>query len=353
MMPAYNADRYIDKAIESLLEQTYPDWELIIVNDGSTDRTAEIALHYTDPRIKVVDQDNAGEAAARNTALKYMRGEFIAFLDADDLYLPEHLELSVGYLRIHPEYDAVYTDGYYINSDGDQLYSLSSQRRGPFDGYIFDEVVLASDVFGPPICVVLRSELVFQYHLNFDTDIVIGPDWDFFIHYTNLAQFGHIDSRTCLYRVHQTNITVQVDLQRRALYLARCREKAIKIDGFNRCSAETRASVFYDLLVNLLIGFPERQSAITKWPEFTLLPVEEQARIYRLMASKSILRGISQPAIDEWLLLSKRLNPEDRRGDQLARLYNLSPLVCKLFLRGKLIVKPDKSQTSPFNNLKN
>ncbi len=91
MMPAYNAERYIRPAMESLLAQTYSRWELIVVNDGSKDATAAIARSFDDPRIRVIDQPNGGEASARNTALRTMRGEFVAFLDADDAYLPEHL----------------------------------------------------------------------------------------------------------------------------------------------------------------------------------------------------------------------------------------------------------------------
>src|SRR5512145_295142 len=98
MMPAYNAEVYIRQSIDSVLAQTYPNWELVIVDDGSTDRTGEIASEYGDPRIRVFRQENGGEAAARNTALKNIQGEFLAFLDADDLYLPDHLEVSVEYL---------------------------------------------------------------------------------------------------------------------------------------------------------------------------------------------------------------------------------------------------------------
>src|SRR4030095_13628930 len=98
MMPVYNGERFIKQTIDSLLAQVYPDWELIIVNDGSTDRTSDIIGTYTDSRIKIVHQANRGEASARNSALKIMQGEFLAFLDADDLYLPNHLESTIKYL---------------------------------------------------------------------------------------------------------------------------------------------------------------------------------------------------------------------------------------------------------------
>lgn len=107
MMPAHNAEAFIGQAIESVLAQSYLHWELVIVEDGSSDRTAEIFLEYADPRIRVVRQENGGEASARNTALKNVQGEFLAFLDADDLYLPNHLEVAVEYLLSHPKADGV------------------------------------------------------------------------------------------------------------------------------------------------------------------------------------------------------------------------------------------------------
>src|SRR5690606_26568582 len=124
-----------------------------------------------------------------------------------------------------------------------------SRRRGPFEGRIFNEVVRASDVFGPPGCVVMRHELVAWRRLRYDTRIVIGPDWDFFIRYSDHATFGYVGERTYLYRVHQSNITAQIDHTRRAGFLALCREKAIGMVSFGACPVETQAAVFYELLV--------------------------------------------------------------------------------------------------------
>lgn len=351
MMPAYNAGQYIGQAIESVLGQTYPDWELIIVNDGSTDDTPDKIVQYEDARIKVIQQNNSGEAAARNTALNYITGDFIAFLDADDLFLPAHLEEAASYLWSHPGYDAVYTDGCYIDQDGKILQALSSQRRGPFEGRLFEHLVRASDVFGPPICVVIRSELVFEHNLKFDPEIVIGPDWDFFTHYADLAQFGYLDRKSCLYRVHQTNITVRVQKNKRAMYLARCREKAIRMKSFASCSLETRTAVFYDLLVSLLTGYPDRQEMVTGWAEFNDLPLEQRGRLYRLMASQAILKGVKHRCVGEWLERARQTNPADRRTAGLFRLYRLSPWIAGITLRVRHRLQRKTSEETPFGTL--
>lgn len=351
MMPAYNAAAYIGVAVESVLAQTYPHWELVLVNDGSTDETAVIAASYQDQRIRLIHQENGGEAAARNTALRHMRGELLAFLDADDLYKPHHLETAVAYLLHHPQHPSVYTDGHYIDQDGHVMQPLSSQRRGPFTGDIFEQVVRASDVFGPPTCTVLDRSIIVANNLSFDTDIVIGPDWDFLTQYAQFAPFGYVDQSTCLYRVHQSNITVQVDLERRALYTARCREKAIQLPRFADCSLATRSAVFYELLVEMLNGYPQRQTAVLTWPQFQDLPTTEQARLLRLMFREGLLRGIEPRYLNNWLQQARQQSPRDQRGTWLHRLYGLSPALCRFFLRAKDTVRPKGNVTSPFRNL--
>jgi glycosyltransferase involved in cell wall biosynthesis len=351
MMPAYNAGLYIEQAIESVLAQSYPHWELIVVNDGSTDQTGEIAARYQDERILLIEQANGGESVARNRALDQMTGEFVAFLDADDMWLPHHLAATVAHLKNHPACIGVYSDGHYCDQQGCSMYTLSSRRRGPFEGWIFEELVRASDVFGPPICVMLRHEIIAQHALRFDPNIVIGPDWDFMIRYAEVGQFGYLNQCTCLYRVHQTNVTVRTDQQRRALYLARCREKAIKRPRFAACTDETRVAVFYDLLVNLLSGHYECQDEATLWQEFKELPHSEQARLLRLMASKS-MTGDKQPKyIRAWLARSRTLNPKDLHGAMLHTLFKVSPVLCQSVLYIKRLLEPDRRQESPFGKL--
>ncbi len=353
MMPAYNAERTIEQAIDSALAQTMPDWELIVVDDGSTDGTASRAASRAerDARIKLVRQANGGESAARNTALQQMQGELVAFLDADDLYLPEHLALTVGYLQTHPQRDGVYTDGFHCDEQGRRLQTLSSRRRGPFEGWLFPELVAASDVFGPPLCLVLRRRLIDQHSLAFDPAIVIGPDWDFTTRYAHDAQFGYIDRPTGCYRVHQNNITHRVDLDRRALYMAHCREKAIKLPKFAACPLETRRATFYELLVNLLPGHAQRQAEIVAWPQFTALPIAMQAELLRLMASKAIVCGLRHDQIELWLRQADRLDPSSRQAARLIRLYRASPRLCQLAVRLRKTGQVDPTRRAPLGDV--
>lgn len=351
MMPAYNAQEYIGLAIESVLAQSYSHWELVIVDDGSKDRTAEIASRYTDYRIRFVHQENRGEAAARNTALMNIQGELLAFLDADDVYLPHHLETMASYLFAQSHLDGVYSDGYYIDHTGKQLRTLSSRRRGPFEGHIFEHVVYGSDVFGPPACVVLRAKLIDRHKLKFDENIVIGPDWDFFTRYSAFARFGYINQHSCLYRVHTTNISVRVSLEKRALELSKCRMNAIKLKDFAGCSIGVRVSVFYDLLINLLAGFPEKQSEVTRWIEFTSIPEKEQARLLRLMASKTIVRSNDQSHVQSWLDRARQLNPADWRTIVMVLLFSIDPNLLFRLLRIKGYRDVDPRRIPPFADM--
>jgi glycosyltransferase involved in cell wall biosynthesis len=351
MMPAFNAAAYIRSAIESVFAQTYADWELLIVDDGSTDATAAVAGEFTDPRVRVFNKANGGESSARNVALDRAAGEFIAYLDADDLYLPDHLALTVGYLRDHPALDAVYTDGFHMDEAGTRLATLQSRRRGPFEGRLFDEVVRASDVFGPPMCVVLRHALVATHGLRYDPRIVIGPDWDFFVRVADVARFGYIDRQTGMYRVHQSNITAQVGAVKRAASLAICREKAIRMSAFNSSPDDVRIAVFYDLLIDLLRSQPGRRAEVVGWPEFSALPAGEQSRLLRLMAVDAVQHGVDLDAAGAWLDRARRLNPSDRRAAILAALYRLSPAGCRALVRATIPWRGRPRAGGPFADL--
>ena len=115
--PAYNAEKYIKETIESVLGQTYKNWELIVVNDGSTDDTEEIIRSFDDPRVVLLSQKNSGVSSARNLGIQSSKGEYITFLDADDVLPPESLSVRVQYLESHPDVDLV--DGNISIKDAD------------------------------------------------------------------------------------------------------------------------------------------------------------------------------------------------------------------------------------------
>ena len=136
VMPAYNAGRYVAEAIESVRAQSYERWELIVVDDGSRDNTAEVVEGFAlkDARIKCLRRQNGGQGAARNTALAQAWGPLVAFLDADDLWIPGKLSLQVSTL-IETEAQVVFSDGFYFTDDDTTDESLPFETmKGKFAG---------------------------------------------------------------------------------------------------------------------------------------------------------------------------------------------------------------------------
>lgn len=122
LMPAYNAGKYIAAAVQSVLDQTFSDFELLIVDDGSSDNTVSVLQGFTDSRIRLIRQEQSGVAAALNTGLSHARGIYICRFDADDICFPHRLARQVHFLDGHPTYLVVGSDAEYISEDGEHLF---------------------------------------------------------------------------------------------------------------------------------------------------------------------------------------------------------------------------------------
>lgn len=332
LMPAYNAERFIAQAIESVLTQDFQEWELIVVNDGSTDGTAEVLAGYTDGRIRVIHQPNGGEAVARNRALDAVGGEYVAFLDADDLYLPNALADMAAYLALHEETDAVCSDGYFCDEDERVLGRMSEVRRQVQTGYILENLVIDSTVIGPPMFCMIRRACILKAHARFDPNLVIGPDWDFWIQLARYVRFDYLDRLTCMYRIHQTNITVTSGTTRRRRDLLQGRLKVLNADWFAELSLSTRTQFFYNLLIGLLDDQPDQQDSITAAPPFLALPAGAQANLLRLVASSYLGKQQNSEFALKCLRRSLELQPDSLKGRVLLRFAGRSPTLAAVVL---------------------
>ena len=177
IIPAYNAEKYISATINSVLNQTYTDWELIIIDDGSTDGTANIITGFLqDPRIKYYYQKNTGVCGARNNGLKLAKGDSIALLDADDGWEPNNLEKKISILKSEPEVAWVFSDMY--NADE----NLNKKDIAPIgtDKEILKSLLLweGEVVPGPCSNIVLKAECI-RSGIMFDTALSLSADMDF------------------------------------------------------------------------------------------------------------------------------------------------------------------------------
>lgn len=135
LLPAYNVERYIAEAIDSVLAQTFKDFEFLIINDGSKDRTLEIIKSYTDPRIRIIDQANMGLIDTLNKGMAIAAGDIIARIDADDVAFPQRLEHQLNFLNEHPDYVLVGAEVNIIDKDGAFL-----MKFPPPVGYTHEEI---------------------------------------------------------------------------------------------------------------------------------------------------------------------------------------------------------------------
>ncbi|OSZ79576.1 hypothetical protein CAP35_15395 [Chitinophagaceae bacterium IBVUCB1] len=124
IMPAYNAEAYIKEAIDSVLQQSFTDFEFIIINDGSKDGTLEVIKQYTDYRIKLIDQPNKGLIDTLNDAIKIAKSDIIARMDADDICFPDRLQIEYDFLMNNPDYVLVGAEADVIDKDGNYLMGL-------------------------------------------------------------------------------------------------------------------------------------------------------------------------------------------------------------------------------------
>lgn len=149
LMPAYNAEATIGEAIGSVLGQTYPDWELVVTNDGSTDRTLEIAEGYAarDGRIKVVSQRNAGCAMARRTCIENAKGHYLARLDADDAFDPTFLATVSRFIDRYPGHDLFSANGWLLYPNGRRVGFYDGPRYQTESSFTLDDM-LSGYVFG-------------------------------------------------------------------------------------------------------------------------------------------------------------------------------------------------------------
>lgn len=204
IIPCYNTGRYLAEAIQSVLDQTYHDFEIIIVDDGSTDDTREVARRFDDSRVHYIWQANKGLAGARNTGLRAAKGELVAFLDADDTYLPEKLQSEVEVMLGSPGIAMVVNGWIFVDPEGSPLDIVQPWQEHPADpGLAYWLLGLPFVVHG----VMLRRDKLAQIGY-FDETLKASEDWDLFI---RLAAGGSdmVWGRkiVCTYRIHQQNMT--------------------------------------------------------------------------------------------------------------------------------------------------
>ena len=203
IMNCYNSEKYLKEAIDSVYIQTYQDWEIIFWDNASTDSSAEIAGSYDDKLKYFRGENTVPLYAARNYALKEARGEYVAILDCDDLWLPTKLEEQIPLLEKDEKVGLVYSDAFLFNQKGKEKRQFEITK--PHRGNIFPELLCSN--FLNSQTVVIRKKVFDNLEYWFDSHLVWAGDFDIYLRICYKWRVDYVDRPLARYRVHRDNDT--------------------------------------------------------------------------------------------------------------------------------------------------
>jgi glycosyltransferase involved in cell wall biosynthesis len=201
IIPAYNSAHYLAAAVDSVLAQTFADLEVLVIDDGSTDETPQVMSRYGPP-VRYIRQSNGGVAVARNHGIKESRGNYVAFLDADDTWFPNKLERQLEALRSNPGYQACYSAHLVVSHD---LTPVAVHRSGR-QGSSLEDLLLRGNVIGS-ICTVLCDRSLFDLTGGFDPELSQCADWDMWARLAAVTEFLYLDEPLVTYRKHDSSMS--------------------------------------------------------------------------------------------------------------------------------------------------
>lgn len=218
IIPAYKAANYIEETIHSVLQQTHQNLELIVVDDGSPDHQDDLIWPFVeaDKRVQYVQQQNSGVSVARNNGFSYSKGEFIAFLDADDVWLPENLEKKLALFAEDKELGLVHSDLAVIDSQS----NLTGETKCGKAGYILEDLLAWNGTCVPtPSSILVKREVVEKVG-GFDPQLSNAADQEFFFRVANAYKIGRVPEVTWHYRVHDNNMHSNIAVMEKDALLA-------------------------------------------------------------------------------------------------------------------------------------
>jgi glycosyltransferase involved in cell wall biosynthesis len=256
VLPIYNGARYLAEAIESVLGQTYPHFEVVAINDGSRDRSNEIVGRYlASGRVKYIEQSNQGVAGARNAGIARSSGEFIALLDQDDVWLPDKLEKQVAFMDAHPEAALVHARVSCIDGAGLPMNCKGWIYVGADACGLCAEQLLRGNRIAP-LTVLIRRSCLEQVGV-FEPAFEPADDWHLWLRMAVRFPLGFLDSVVGMYRVHDAN-------ESKNLLKMKSSEIAVMeffrssypkhVRRMNRQAIESKLIAFYEEAARLQLG---------------------------------------------------------------------------------------------------
>lgn len=223
IIPAYNAEHTILETINSVQQQTFSDFEIIVINDGSTDRTLEILSTIADSRLKIFSYNNGGLPVARNRGIAHANGEFIAFLDADDLWTPDKLELQLAALHQHPEVGVAYSWTLFMDEQGK---SFHADKPIFFEGDVYGNL-LVKNFLASGSNPLIRKQAVESVG-EFYSPAGGSADWDYWLRLAARWHFVVVPKPQILYRQSSSSMSSKIEFMEecKSIVLERAFESA-------------------------------------------------------------------------------------------------------------------------------
>lgn len=258
--PTYNGEKFIERAIKSVLWQTFKDWEMIIVDDASQDKTVEIVKKYVykDSRIKLIElkENTGGPAIPRTIACKEAKGKYIAFLDQDDIFYPENLEKRVKYLDEHPEVDILYTIAWAFDEDTKKI--INYEHGGPVNLIVRRKVVEEGEYFKPEQNGVDEFGMLYRYFLkekdNFNKQTLLRKE-PISLYSRHPKQGSYVENKNAINFVKRINSLIEEFTEEKLKERNFSdKDKYFKYTIFMRKIWYSRLGNFYCLSNNLSMG---------------------------------------------------------------------------------------------------
>jgi glycosyltransferase involved in cell wall biosynthesis len=285
VVPAYNAERFLEKSLNSVLEQTFPFWEMTVVNDGSTDRTQDIIRSYIalDNRITGINHgQNLGLSSARNSGMRSGTGKYVAFLDSDDCWFANKLEKQVAYLDYHPDIRASFT-GIELIDENNKLVETWDQIHKKYPDSCVNEsllIIKQNVIVGGGSTLMMRRSLIEEIGY-FDESMRSVEDWDYWFRIAQKGALFLVPYKLAQIRRHSTSLqanSVSI-LLGKLMFLKKARNNSSEelIPGLNVIEVET----LYRLAANYWHSRRVGKSCnslfklIIKYPRGTLIQIKE------------------------------------------------------------------------------
>lgn len=256
LLPVYNGGTYLRGAIESILNQTYGDFELLLINDGSTDNSEEIILSFSDPRIRYIKNEaNLGLIKTLNKGIELSEGKYIARMDADDVSLPGRFKKQVEFMEANPG----------IGVAGSEYYSFSETKFKKVRAFTEPEVLRSLLIFKSCLChpsVIIRKSVLIENNIRFNENYKHVEDYEFWVQLSKVTKLSNVKGFLLKYRTHDAQVSnIHTGTQKDNSEVVR--ENYLRSLGFSFTEKDLQANTL--VATNALITSEEKLGEIENW----------------------------------------------------------------------------------------